>query len=365
MKALVIICLTGLVTVFNGNAQWEKVMMTDHQGYSFYASSELHDPNGKIPGRYSPVNLMDNDPTTAWVEGADGPGAGEYIILGPFDAPPREIILYNGYQKSPKLFRDNGRLKTGTLRLLAGITLPGHVTENASEVFLHPLTGEQAFSLPDTMASYPVITNWKISQPDALKNALLQDLQGELAPELNFHPESVPVHYFVKIKIGTVSPGARWDDTCISEVKFKQGENRSPFLTDKERVLNVYTSDDDRKVYVDTDKRTQLLLEDADNLPDIEPERRDMIAFTVMDVSPDGKWAQIDWMVGSPEGRAEEVARLYYIPLMTRVDPLLVGEDISGYYGFTVRDGKTWLDTDAGEINLDEVYGKLVRKKKN
>ncbi|HSE16583.1 MAG TPA: protein kinase [Pyrinomonadaceae bacterium] len=65
---------------------------------------------------YDAVNAIDNQRTTAWIEGAPGPGIGEWIK---FDFG-REIILHRiiiqpGYFKSLQIWKDNNRINTADI----------------------------------------------------------------------------------------------------------------------------------------------------------------------------------------------------------------------------------------------------------
>lgn len=64
---------------------------------------------------YYPANAIDGKRSTAWIEGVDGPGLGEWIRFD-FD---REINLHRiliqpGYFKSPQIWASNNRLSTLT-----------------------------------------------------------------------------------------------------------------------------------------------------------------------------------------------------------------------------------------------------------
>src|SRR5580765_3098053 len=64
---------------------------------------------------YYPANAIDGKRSTAWVEGVDGPGLGEWIRFD-FD---REINLHRiliqpGYFKSPAIWAENNRIQTLT-----------------------------------------------------------------------------------------------------------------------------------------------------------------------------------------------------------------------------------------------------------
>jgi len=70
---------------------------------------------------YYAANAIDGKRSTAWIEGADGPGLGEWIRFD-FD---REINLHRiliqpGYFKSPQIWRDNNRLAVVTAQFSDG-----------------------------------------------------------------------------------------------------------------------------------------------------------------------------------------------------------------------------------------------------
>jgi hypothetical protein len=73
------------------------------------ASSTLIDKSGRY--NYDASNLGDADFNTAWVEGEDGYGIGEFIE---FDVGGILLCLtiYNGHQKSIDLWKNNSRVKT-------------------------------------------------------------------------------------------------------------------------------------------------------------------------------------------------------------------------------------------------------------
>jgi hypothetical protein len=85
------------------------------------ASSFLWNDWNKFVENYHPNYVADDDPTTAWVEGAPGSGAGEWIQihLTPLDKTTHvRLHVRDGYQKSKSLFTANARAKQVTLRLL-------------------------------------------------------------------------------------------------------------------------------------------------------------------------------------------------------------------------------------------------------
>ena len=77
---------------------------------SVYASSSLKAMAGIS---YKAGNAHDLSFKTAWVEGAKGWGIGEYLVYRFSAQAPRitEVIVVNGYVKSEKAWRENGRVK--------------------------------------------------------------------------------------------------------------------------------------------------------------------------------------------------------------------------------------------------------------
>src|SRR5512132_331996 len=84
------------------------------------ASSFLWNDWNKFVENYHPNYVADDDPATAWVEGAKGSGAGEWlrIQITPLEKTTKvRLRVRNGYQKSKDLFKANARAKQVTLRL--------------------------------------------------------------------------------------------------------------------------------------------------------------------------------------------------------------------------------------------------------
>jgi hypothetical protein len=60
---------------------------------------------------YAAKNVQDDDPMTAWVEGDTEYGIGEFIEVKNVTISSM-IFIYNGYQKNPKSFQENSRVKS-------------------------------------------------------------------------------------------------------------------------------------------------------------------------------------------------------------------------------------------------------------
>ncbi len=76
------------------------------------SSSSFLSSNNKAYN-YVPLNAHDLNFKTAWVEGVKGNGIGEYLEYRFDNTHPRvtEIIIHNGYVKTDKAWKENGRVK--------------------------------------------------------------------------------------------------------------------------------------------------------------------------------------------------------------------------------------------------------------
>lgn len=90
-------------------------------GWESITASSILDPNKP---NYIPKNIADQNTATAWVEGKEDDGVGEWIK---FESPSVQEIykvdIYNGYQKSYELFQANSRLKAVKIEFSDGTSL--------------------------------------------------------------------------------------------------------------------------------------------------------------------------------------------------------------------------------------------------
>lgn len=79
-------------------------------GYEIYCASSVLP--SQFGNSYGPANLFNASTGTAWVEGRDGNGVGEWITVE-FDSMRRvkSINVQNGYQKSNDIFQKNNRVR--------------------------------------------------------------------------------------------------------------------------------------------------------------------------------------------------------------------------------------------------------------
>lgn len=136
-------------------------------GVTFCGSSVLSPQAGNV---YVPRNLVDDNLTTAWVEGKPGDGIGEWI-LADFTAVKKvtAIRLLNGYHKNVDVFKKNNRVREAEIVFSNGKKQP---------ISLQDRDGAQDFIMPE-----PVEARW------------------------------------VQVKIVSVFRGEKFQDTAISEFR--------------------------------------------------------------------------------------------------------------------------------------------------
>lgn len=92
----------------NGPTFWCVSSVVDFLPMSIAASSTL-----PTDGTYSyaVTQMGDDNPQTAWVEGADGDGVGESLTFIFSGHPEAGLSIYNGLQSNDALFKANGRVE--------------------------------------------------------------------------------------------------------------------------------------------------------------------------------------------------------------------------------------------------------------
>jgi hypothetical protein len=125
-------------------------------------------------GQYQSWMAIDTFPETAWVEGATGPGVGEWITLTfPDVIEIHRISLDVGYDRDKDIFFANNRIKKATL-----------IFSNGEQI-------ELEFADTRGMQTIPLVR----------------------APGPNIETT------FVTIIIEDIYPGTKYDDTCLAEVE--------------------------------------------------------------------------------------------------------------------------------------------------
>jgi hypothetical protein len=141
------------------------------------ATSFLKSNWNKYEENYHPSYVLDDDPKTAWVEGAEGDGLGESLTIPVSNlqsARAVRLVIFNGYQKSKGLLEANAAVK----QLTVTVRGPGGRESARKQLTLERKMGPQSFDIPVT---------------------------GSVAD--------------VVLTIDSVHAGSKYRDTCVSDVQ--------------------------------------------------------------------------------------------------------------------------------------------------
>jgi serine/threonine-protein kinase len=95
-------------------------------------ASTSRNPSGSVG--YLPQMAMDGDPTTAWVEGGEGPGEGEWIQFNFSGVTTiNRLIISPGYFKSDQVWAKNNRLAKARLEFSDGSQFEVNFTDTMTE----------------------------------------------------------------------------------------------------------------------------------------------------------------------------------------------------------------------------------------
>ena len=357
--------------------QWKEMYFYEKnlngEVYYFKSSSELDkmDPFEGI-GKYAAINLLDLDPNTAWVEGVDGDGEGEYACVSMGLYFPESIRIKNGYQKSKELYHYNSRPEKIRLTLYTGFLMDGDVTEINSLFHLKQMTESWMVELKDTMDPQDISLPLSPEKANDLKainyTQFLEDFREEIQNRSTWSKDSslIPAfQYFIKIEILQTYPGTRWNDCCISDLElfFTPVENTT--FSENEKIIEIYEQKEKNSnfIYVKTNKNDKIILVDRNNLPEYKSlNEEENLDIVLMDVSEDKEWAMVNVMINHKSlGKIEEYSLIYFVPELLLADESIVGTKY-GIYGFYKENGSLWLDTVNGGIELEKLKHKLTKQ---
>jgi hypothetical protein len=351
--------------------EWERLFFSDAMGTPHMTSSELDavDPFEGL-GNYGGHNLFDKSKYTAWVEGVEGPGTGEYFYLAIGEILPEQMVIHNGFQKTDDLFTKNNRVKTIRVSLFAGFMIPGDVTEIGVYYYLRQFGAGQVIGLEDRSGTQEIDLPFEQTRVNEFAEMSRKQFMEEHKAELEKVKEDCPTEpsfrFFVRIEILDVYKGSQWDDTCISDVWFTSPKETIDAIPPDERITEVWEDMEEAMIYVNTNKRSGIVLADGNALEEARNlEADEHMDITLMDVSPDKEWAQIDYLYTQDgAGRVEEYSTLYSVRYLCMIDDPIVGI-IYGAFGFTEKDGKIFLDTADGPLDLEKVLEDFLESRKN
>jgi hypothetical protein len=259
--------------------EWTDLKMYDSNGYFICATSELKDTvqaRVEVKNRYGALNLIDGNYSTAWVEGAEGSGAGQSVFIS---LPPncQSINLHGGYGKSASLYAQNGRVKRLKLSCHIGINPTGYITEVATIFKTQKFAKEHYIDLKDedNLQTFP----FPFSQADL---AVFEEKVKELYLQ-KFDEPIYQVATFLELQIEEVYGGSKYDDTCISELFFNDTYVPDYRNHPTGKVLQVYVDEaNEGRVLVDTPAKKAIAIID-------DPEA----VFQLIDVSSCNRWATV------------------------------------------------------------------------
>ena len=373
MKSITfVLFLTFLIVVAcSTQTQWERFEVNTVYGY-YSTSSELDavDPFEGL-GNYGGHNLLDRNHATAWVEGVEGDGIGEIFTIGIGEELKENIYILNGYQKSRELFEQNSQVKALRLGLYVGFMIPGDETEIYAYFYAVPFGEPEDILLEDRFGTQTCPLPFDIAGAKEFKEKQMvvfrEDFKTQIEEMQNVSGADeleIQSCYFLRCEILEVYKGSKYDDTCISDIWFGSGEEAQPSgIAADEVITDVYKDEDEGVVYVHTGPGEKIILADEAALEKEEDLGEGQhIYLEIMEVSPDKEWVQIGFMYRHEgEGRIEEIPQLYSARYLCRVDKNLLG-DTFGLYGFREEEGKMYIDTDNGLVDLEEVARELDRR---
>ncbi len=220
--------------------EWQQIQT--HPEHPAMSSSELSELLGGRRVTYSADLAVDGDTSTCWVEGAEGPGIGEWLLVSTV-GPVREIEVTNGFARSQTLFGRNNRVKLLQAQIIPAFTAPGLVTELDYVLYFgRSCSDPVTLELEDTSSPQGIRVPWTVEEQEEMIWTVLEgffteheqfgraierelgysdttDLSGrQLAAFLRDVQERY-LRVFIRLVIHDVYPGSAYDDTCITEVR--------------------------------------------------------------------------------------------------------------------------------------------------
>lgn len=314
------------------SSKWIELSLYNVPGYGICkATSELSGDNGvKVIGKYSVMNLLDKDFSTAWVEGKQGDGITEsvYIVI------PEEcktINIFTGYGKNSSLYHKNNRPKKIKLSFFIGINPDGYVSETV--IIYKALKFEKDFyiTLKDTFGVQNFKFPFSISELETFKNTVINRFKEKPGHKIG------QIDFILKFEIEEVYKGNKWDDTCISEVFFN---NR--YICNKHdeifnEIKNIYVNRKENTIYMDTEKEKKImLLQDSNSV------------YQISEISKDKQWITV---IRMPADAGPGRVGTEYLILNTHLKKLMckdiskvVGNDIYGPFFLINKNENLFLE---------------------
>jgi hypothetical protein len=149
---------------------------------------------------YSGYSAVDGNSATAWVEGAEGHGKGELLVITRLDLS-KKIEILSGFGKSQSLFVANSRPKTINIHIVRALPQAGGQSQCGDNYEALKIISTSKVILKDINQFQPLPI-----PPFKKETYLFQDEQWDY-------------QYWLMIEIIDVYPGTKYQDTCISEIR--------------------------------------------------------------------------------------------------------------------------------------------------
>ena len=174
----------------------------------FYEINKIDDLN---------MDIGEDDTSTAWVEGAEGDGIGEWVMIpvGTNDGDTRWrfdgngeggnlkvcLSVENGYQQSKDLYLKNNRVKEAKISIYAAAMSFGQ--DDAFLLWNPEVVCEETITLNDDIAVNPICFN---------------TTEADFTFELPEKYRNEMCELYLRLEIRSVYKGTKYSDTCISHM---------------------------------------------------------------------------------------------------------------------------------------------------
>ncbi len=345
--------------------EWQIFRFTDAGGI-FCASSELNKPDDFTLGKYSPRNLLDHDPATAWVEGKKGDGTGESVCLALGDHLKKYAAITNGYQKSHDLFLQNNRIRAMKATLYVAFTDDMQETQAGFVSTAIPFPATLTFPLKDTEGIQYVPLSFDTAEVHSFRDSLLKKYVLSHKKELSEGDRylSLKDFYFVKFEITGVYKGSKWDDTCLSGLTFTHRKSPQQIPAGI-RITGVEENDSSSAVLVKTTGPTYTLTtaEEGAKIFHLSKDEMEGLVLSVLSVSPGKEWAVVAFMNGGPGMRTEEIDKLFSVRYLQEVPADLLKKYNAGDpLDFSEEGGKTIIECTGNSIPAEDILEDMIQQ---
>lgn len=331
---------------------WEEMTIRDDGGHLYLSSSELENRGPYVLGPYGAHNLFDGNSATCWSEGAKSDGIGESVWISVKEGT-KSIVLQNGYAKNKEVFLSNNRIKEAEISILAGINIPGEVTETGSlfNTLLYKKT--KTIILKDSPDSQKIAFPFKWKRLLKFKKSALRSFKKTHREKLAGVKQAPQTALILRLKILSVYSGTKYDDTCLTA-----------FLFDDHTPEAKTSPENKTKIYVNESQNAILMTDENDITETLARDTKSI--FQIVDISPDKQWLIVIHMPANiSHTRVETDYQLYNTELRKKIPGSIISDGIGELYGFDgngeniflmYADNKEMTDK---KINLSEIYDKL------